>query len=279
MSKFKKSKSRFPTNLQNGQALLAVVLVMVVALTIALSIAVRVITNLRTSTEDENSQRAFSAAEAGIEHTLATNSSVSSITLTNKASYSTTVSTLSGAEFAVKNGATVLKDEPEDVWFSTYPNYTSPWNGSLVLYWGKVGEVCNNSESLNTQSALEVVIISGSKASPIVTQYAFDPCSNNRTASNKFQVAVTNSPPERVAGKDFAYQSSPITVNSGLIMRIVPLYAPTAIGIKGSIALPSQGTVVSSVGISDTTQRKIVSFRGYPKLPLELFPFIIFSPK
>jgi len=50
------------------------------------------------------------------------------------------------------------------------------------------------------------------------------------------------------------------------------------LGVVGSVDLPQQGTIVSSTGISDTTKRKIVSFRGYPKLPVELFPFIIFSP-
>ena len=52
---------------QKGQILLLVVLVMTIALTIGLSLATRTITDIRTTTEEENSQRAFSAAEAGIE--------------------------------------------------------------------------------------------------------------------------------------------------------------------------------------------------------------------
>jgi len=55
---------------QSGQALLIVILVMVIALTVGLSVAVRTTTNIRTASEDENSQRAFSAAEAGVSKRL-----------------------------------------------------------------------------------------------------------------------------------------------------------------------------------------------------------------
>lgn len=59
------------TAYQPGQVLILVLLVVVVSLTIGLSVASRNITNLRTATQTEQSQRAFSAAEAGIEHVLA----------------------------------------------------------------------------------------------------------------------------------------------------------------------------------------------------------------
>ena len=62
-------------------------------------------------------------------------------------------------------------------------------------------------------------------------------------------------------------------------MRIMPLYAAAPIAVRGSATLPSQGTRIESVGTSDQTQRKIVSFTSYPSLPTELFPFVLFSPK
>ena len=57
---------------ERGQALLIVLLVMTVALTVGLSVATRTIVNVRITTQEEQSQRAFSAAEAGIEETLRT---------------------------------------------------------------------------------------------------------------------------------------------------------------------------------------------------------------
>ncbi|MDO8504064.1 MAG: choice-of-anchor R domain-containing protein [bacterium] len=62
---------------QRGQALLIILLVMAVALTIALSIASRSIADITISQKEEEAARAFSAAEAGIEQALITQSGTS----------------------------------------------------------------------------------------------------------------------------------------------------------------------------------------------------------
>lgn len=55
---------------QSGQALLIILLVMSVALTVVLSTVSRSVTDLSITTYEEDSSRAFSAAEAGIEEAL-----------------------------------------------------------------------------------------------------------------------------------------------------------------------------------------------------------------
>src|SRR3972149_5804868 len=55
---------------QSGQALLLVFLVMAVMLTLVLSVASRSVTEVLITTSEEDSLRAFSAAEAGIEEAL-----------------------------------------------------------------------------------------------------------------------------------------------------------------------------------------------------------------
>lgn len=55
---------------KRGQILILVLLIVVVALAVGLSVASRNITNLKTSTQTEQSQRAFTAAEGGIEDVL-----------------------------------------------------------------------------------------------------------------------------------------------------------------------------------------------------------------
>ena len=55
---------------KRGQVLVLVLLVVVVALAVGLSVASRNLTNLRTTTQTEQSQRAFNAAEGGIESIL-----------------------------------------------------------------------------------------------------------------------------------------------------------------------------------------------------------------
>lgn len=54
----------------DGQILILVLLVVVVALAVGLSVSARNLTNLRTSTQAEQSQRAFTAAEGGVEDVL-----------------------------------------------------------------------------------------------------------------------------------------------------------------------------------------------------------------
>src|SRR3989344_4909485 len=56
---------------KSGQILILILLIVVVALAVGLSVASRNITNLRTSTQAEHSQRALSAAEGGVEDVLA----------------------------------------------------------------------------------------------------------------------------------------------------------------------------------------------------------------
>lgn len=253
-------------NREKGQALLIVVLVMVVALTVGLSIASRSITNLRTSTDEANSQKALAAAEAGIEQAIKSNSTASG-NFSGGTTYSTNITQVSGTSFLVNGGNPVLQDNGADVWFSTYPTYANPWTGSLVIQWGATANSCS-------EAAIEVVVISGSKQSPQSAHYVFDPC-QTRTGTNHFTVAPLNK--TTISGKDLYYQST-INVVSGLLGRIVPLYYNSPIGLTASTALPSQGSVVTSTGISGGTQRKVNVFQGYPQIPSEFFLYSLFSP-
>lgn len=261
-------------NYERGQILLIVVLVMTVALTIGLSVATRTISNLRTSTDEENSQRAFSAAEAGIEQAMQ-NSIASNGEFTNNTSYETSIAAVSGIEFILNNKTPVLKDNAIDLWLSTYPGYTNPWTGTLTLYWGSSRDVCNANESVNTMAALEILVIEGTKANPQLTHYPVDPCAA-RAALNRFEVTPAGG--GTIGTQAFAF-SKIITVNSGLLVRIIPLYGPSLIGVRGSNVLPSQGKLITSVGTADNTQRKLIGFQEYPRIPVQFFPYTLFAPQ
>ncbi len=156
-----------------------------------------------------------------------------------------------------------------------YGKIAAPWTGNLTINWGSATDICDPSETINTQAAIELILIYGTKASPSITKYALDPCAS-RTAVNKFQAPTI--PGDTIGGKTYSYKKV-LPVSSGLILRIVPLYSSSSVGVEGDVPLPSQGTVVIATGVSDNAQRKIVSYRGYPKLPLELFPYNIFVQK
>lgn len=279
---------------ENGQVLIVAIFVLVVALTIGLSVATRSITTLRTTADTGNSQRAFSAAEAGIEQALTANVAGGTIAGTfgdNSSSYSATISLLGGDEVLLNNGSFIFKDNPVDVWLSDYSTdqskiYLNPWpaSGSRVLsvYWTSASKndpngdcSTNNAENFGP-SALVISVITGSKVAPKISHYAFDPCAA-RASVNKFSAVL---PGATVAGTPFLYRAD-ITFNStdpGLLVRILPLYSGAHVAISG-MGLPSQGTVITSVGRTAGVSRRIISYRGYPKAPVEFYPYLIFSRK
>ncbi|MFH1187167.1 MAG: hypothetical protein V1697_03285 [Candidatus Levyibacteriota bacterium] len=258
---------------QKGQILLIVVLAMVVALTIGLAVASKSIIGLRTSTEQAESQKALSAAEAGIEQLLKTSLNTTlSGDLANNTSFSTVATQISGLEFLLSGGVLILRNDGTDIWLSDYSSdlsliYLNQWTGILTLRWGDNSGACNN-------AALEVVVISGTKANPVLTKYAVDPCQDRANTNNLTYVSGNQG---TISGRTFYYASS-ITITNGLIARVVPLYENTSIGVSGTVALPNQGSVISSSGKSGETERKVTVFRGYPKVPSELFPYNLFTP-
>lgn len=257
---------------ENGQALLVVVLTMVVALTVGLSVVSKSITNLRTSTEEANSQKALAAAEAGIEQAIKNGVPIAQRSFTNNTTYSTDIKQVLGTSFLVNAGNPILQDSGADIWFSTYSEddaviYTSPWSGNLTIKWGNSQQSCSN-------AALEIAIVSGSKANPQVKRYAFDPCSSRASVNNFTAVPLNKS---TLNGINFYYETT-IPVSSGLIGKVVPLYANTNIGVVGSAALPLQGNTITSVGKSQDTERKVNVFQGFPEIPSEFFLYNLLSP-
>ena len=280
----------------SGQTLLVVVLMMVVALTVSLSVVLRSISNVRTSTDEENSSRAFSAAEAGLELALKTGGSIGNQTLDNSAVIKGVITqALSGdsaSDYVVLVNASnpVEKNDGADVWLIEHKadgslNYDSGWqnvNGEkeITLYWGDNGPSANECNN----AALEVVVLTGSQSSPTATRYAWDPCSARR-AQNKFSDPKHEY--NNIQDKNFYEEASfRIDNNSkGLLVRITPLYFSSVIAARGCktngedcVALPSQGTITTSTGEAGASTRKIVLYQGYPKVPSEIFSNTLFVP-
>lgn len=262
-------------NLQKGQALLIIVLIMVVILTIGLSLATRSLVNTRSSTEENNSQEAFTAAEAGIEQLLQSQSGTPISGGFGNVTYSAQVVNGSQSEFLLNGGNQVLRGEGVDLWLSTYPTYTGQWTGQFTLYWGSNSDDC--SVAVQDVAAIEVVLLSGAdKNNPSAQHYVFDPCPVRRNANNFDGTVGTTT--RQIEGRTFAWMGTVSVTNPGFIARIIPLYANTFMGVVGSPALPSQGKTVESTGQASGTARKISVFQSYPRLPIEIFPYVIFSP-
>lgn len=274
---------------QKGQALLIVVLVMIVVLTISLSVALKTVTNQRTSTEEENSARAFSAAEAGVEKVLKSGQPIPTPEqfASNKAQYTVKIVGILGADFIFNAGLKVMQDEGGDLWLADYVpptnpldhgNYTNPRDSSFRVYWSVDPDDCNSVTA--PMAALEVIAISRPDPAtnmPISTRSVFDPCLTRRNG-NKFEAPEVGS---ALLGRSFKNRTRQIDVKAGLFVRIRPLYADSVIGIQrvGGSQFPSQGQSIQSLGTAGQTQRKIILFKGYPKISSEFFPYILFSTR
>lgn len=131
-------------------------------------------------------------------------------------------------------------------------------------------------------AALEIIVFSGTLANPQTTRYALDPCAA-RSLSNHFENVGVGG--DTISGVTYNFKKS-IVVNSGLFVRIIPLYAPTIIAARGCDAananctpFPTQGTLIQAIGTVANTQRKIQTYRYYPQLPAEILQYSFFIPK
>lgn len=289
------------TSPQQGQVLLIVILTMVVALTVGLSVVSRSISNLRTSKQNEESQRAFQAAEAGIDQVLKQLKSPDgsatldgkNIDLQNSSNFSIKLVPSTGSNTVINNGDVIDQNVGFDVWLSDYPDFTHQYYGNIEIHWAKQSQVgathCGTTDKVNITPAIEVLILSGTKANPQFTKQVFDPCSGRTTGA----ITAVASPGtgDLFTGKSdpFGYKTT-ITIaqsSPGLIMKIIPFYNSSIAGVKftslppGGVAAddwyPEQGKTIQSTGKSGDTVRKLEYFLAYPQIPNELFPYSIVS--
>lgn len=276
---------------QKGQLVLTLILVMSVALAIGLSIIQKSLVDVSTSTKVEQSSRAFSAAEAGIEKAL----QVGSTTVEFENNSKSTVSD-SGllpplpAENKVQDPLQfppLAKEEIAQVWLTDYTSVANPpvcaagkacyKQSSLDVYWG-------NSDT--DQAALELTLVyyDGSKYQS--RKWFLD--SGSRATSNGFESVACSG--FSLGNKNYQCKktigaSPDLPLPSGLIMlRVRLLYnansQPFAVSAVGSCGLdcsiPPQAKIFTSVGVSGDTQRTVTLFQSPKALP-PYFDFAIFS--
>ncbi len=280
-----KSQSHSIGSGQSGQILLIVVLSMVVALTVGLSIASRTISNLKISKQNEESQRAFQAAEAGLERAsrqlYGGNTSSINADLQNNASFTVDIDTQRSNQIVLNGNDIVQRAVGLDIWMGgEYPNYDNPFTGRVRLFWGQPDQECTDTGD-NYPPALEVLLIYGGEDNPQLLREVYDPCGSTRTPNS---VAASDARGNPVEGTTFRYSAIfPISGNmtNAMIIKVIPIYNSTRLGlayVSGTPnQLPAQGSVITSTGTSGDTVRKITYFQSYPQIPNELFPYTIIS--
>lgn len=251
--------------MRSGQALLIVLLVLAVALTVGLSIASRSITEVSVSTSQEESARALSAAEAGVEQALggiATGGPGTAVPGSTTEKFTVTNNTLGNSNsfvfndmFAAGDVATVALD--------------NNLGSTVIVCVGKQGDPATGAE---------ITYYYRPGISYAVGRRVYDP-SNRMGANGGTAVAVSSCP---VAAWTWAWARSfnvatDLTVGPGgppLSLRIrlffngstqEPVGAVTSGGVNPKF--PSQGSQIVSVGQAGQSTQKVQVFEGNPDVP------------
>lgn len=276
---------------QSGQVVLITLLVLTIATTVALSLISRTTTDTTISAQAEESSRAFSAAEAGIEEALKNGVSIASTALVGSSGvqYQVSVSSIGGNAAGVYElPKKTTKGTTETVWLISHLADGSLDEGNSLNknYRAATIDVCWSKEA--DIPALAVTLLykeSTGVSDPYRTaKIAIDP-DPVRSSSDQFD---PNYDTPGCDGSNNEYRKT-LTFNTLsptldwasdtlIALRLRPLYSDTKLSVDaGAIVLPQQGKSIESIGSTSTgTNRKIVVYQQY-RAPATIFDAALYS--
>jgi hypothetical protein len=273
------------TSYSSGQVLLITLLVLTVLITIGLAFIGRARTDTTISTEVEESARAFSAAEAGIEDALKKGISQDSpLPLSGvSASFTTKINSISSGVGVYAFPQVVKRGDTETLWLVNHnadqtldetPLYT---NNTIRICWKGVGGT--------TSPALSVIVLYKRDNQYRTARAAFDPESGR---ANNFAPAgslgnscgQSNVYSQVITFSNFSPQINVTPPNASdvlIALRLRPLYADAWLYVDSQVSLPSQGNLVTSTGTTGSgVTRKIVVLQQF-RSPSSVFDAAIVS--
>lgn len=269
--------------LNQGQVVLLIVLLTVIGLTIGLSLVARTITDVRISSQIEQSQRAFSAAEAGVETALQLGTSIgtSSGSLSLEGSEAQFIVSPLGGAVAVYLLPLTSVGQAQTIWLIEHTeegaldesSASYPPDAPLDICWG---------ETTGNVPALTVTILYQEGGNYKIAKAAYDPLASSR-GNNFLPVATTegnNCQGSYLYKQTISASSLGVASDSKLIaLRLQPVYADTSMAVFPTSSLPVQGIEIISQGKTETNiVRRIRVTQSYQSLP-EMFNFTYFGQR
>lgn len=272
-----------------GQVILILILVMTVALAIGLSIVQKSLVDVSTASKVEQSSRAFSAAEAGIEKAIQADTAItSSLDLGNSSMiHDVQRSTVPAANQALEYSP-ITKEEIAQVWLadpSTNDLSASYTGTKLDIYWGNVGVTGAD------KPAIEITVVYQDTFNVYRSyKYFYDQDAVSRNngftspdicPSDTISTSLTPTPKSFFCKKQIDVSASTLPgLNKLILLRARILYSGTsqsfAVQPATGFSLPVQARSFTSTGISGETQRKVNVFQLYKVVP-SYFDYAIFS--
>lgn len=283
----------------SGQAVLVVLLVMAVVLTIVLSILGASTSDIKISSNETESLRAFSAAESGIEKALLSNSSVQGSI--GNANYNVTVSSLAQGAKTFNYPASLPSGDLAILWFVAHDANGNLTCGAGTCFTGKSVKVCWGKPGTLTGVATTPAV-------DITVYYTVNPGDYSTTRMVK---SIYDPNPARLSGDfyssadlgtctvdntDYQFQKtidlSTLGISAGSynsqnglqFLTVRTLYNTDQdqslgfdLNFAGNSTIPAQGNKVDSTGTLNTSTRRIFvtsPYGGYPPI----LDTAIFSP-
>lgn len=272
------SKFYILNNNQRGQIALIVLTVMAVALTLGLSMSRRAVTDVSISEKEQESSKAFSAAEAGIEEALrglgqgetsveiaAGSLGVDNVTV-NISEVGQTADYIYPLEYIEPGDSVViwLRDHNVDGTIDFASGYSEP---NITLCW-------------ENEAAVEITYFYEDGGSYEIQRWAFDPDAT-RANDNGFDDAgswVCNDD----QGNSMENSADLSLTGTPLFLSVKTFHERTGIAVSAAADLPSQGyEVYSTAEVQQTTNdekisRRIRAFKTWNMVPDSLFN-VLFS--
>lgn len=278
---------------QNGQALLLVLLAMSVVLVLGLSIVSRTITDVSNTTRQEDSTRAFSAAESGVEKALLIGGSTGTVSVGAEGATFTATVAADSASTDFNYPLAIPSGDMAHLWFLNHDA-----NGNFLISGSYGGlapsmDVCWGNQGSTEVTAAEIIFFytptAGNYSDVRVWKGAYDPDAARR-GINGFLDPGTN--PCTVSGKVYKYSRRfrlgggpgglvlPTTQGQLLFAKVRLLYnsVPQDVGFfsLGGVNFPSQGNKVSSTGTAGGANRRLEVTQLFGEPPA-IFSSLIYS--
>lgn len=275
---------------ESGQIIIILLLMMLVGLSIGLVITQRSVTDVATSTQSEQSQRAFSAAEAGIEQALSQNSAPPDLSLGNESKAQ--VSGAGAVPIGIAPGeidGQALEYPPIDKTKTAHFWIANPDDLSPVGNLPDTMEVYFGNPSTTDLPAVEVNLIT-KEAGVYKSNRRFFDSDATRRNDNQFEapascvgnpqiVNIANIKNESPSAFYCRATISYAALAEPMIVRVRLLYSngKHKIALKPKVGfLPPQAEIYTSVGSAGQSQKTLRVFRMKKVVPF-LFDFALFS--
>lgn len=293
-----------------GQVLLIVLLAMAATLVVTLSVVSRSVSDISETASEDESSRAFSAAEAGIEKALIVGTNIADTNLSNRSSFSATVSDVAQGGTTYNYPGELASADSATVWFVSHDVAT----GSLICsppgtpcYRGTTLEVCWGDPAKNAGAATPAMefsyvydgggnpkgVVDGDWSGVRVGRAAIDPLPGR---PNNFTQLISGGTDCNIGGVDYKFSKTfdlsalcsgcNLSVDgTSLMAKIRLLYNTPPNGVAdifgvratSGATLPGQGKKIEATGKSGDAIRKVQVYQTFGELP-PIFDAVLFSP-